>query len=144
MNDIEKAESYFMEGYSCSQSVLTAFAHRFGLDEKMALKIAGGFGGGMARLGNTCGAVSGAVMVLGLKFCPTVASEQESKDQLYQYIRTYIDEFKAKHDTITCRELIGYDMNDPDEREKASESGIFEDLCPKLVRTSAEILNNMI
>ena len=144
MNDVDQALSYFEEGFSCSQSVLTAFAHRFGLDEKLALKISGGFGGGIARLGNTCGAVSGAIMVLGLKYCPTDASDKESKDKLYELVQNYLNEFKSIHGSTTCRELVGYNINNPIEREKASEMGIFEEKCPKFVQDSAKIIEKMI
>lgn len=144
MTEIENAMSYFAKGYSCSQSVLTAFAPKIGLDEKLALKVAGGFGGGIGRLGNTCGAVSGAVMVLGLKYCPTKASDQAKKDEMYQLVRNFITEFEKLHKTTVCRDLIGYDISEPEERLKASESGAFENICPKLVQDAGEILTKML
>lgn len=144
MSEVEKAFSCFNKGYSCSQAILSTFGPKFGLEYNLAIRIAGGFGGGIARLGYTCGAVSGAIMVLGLKFSPLKASDQKNKDKTYDMIRTFINKFNSIHGSTACRELLDCDISTPEGRLKAIEKGLFQNLCPKLVRDSASILEELI
>ena len=91
---IDVASSRFSEGFSCSQSVLAAFAPEPGLDADAALRVSAAFGGGMGRAGGTCGAVTGALMVLGLRYGPTVA-DKVAKEQTYTQAREFIARFEA-------------------------------------------------
>jgi len=144
MNEVEKAILCFNKGYSCSQAILSTYGPKFGLEYNLAIRITGGFGGGIARLGYTCGAVSGAIMVLGLKYCPLKASDQKNKDKTYEMIRTFINKFNSIHGSIACRELLDCDISTPEGRLAALEKRLFQNLCPNLVRDSANILEELI
>lgn len=141
MERLERAASLFSEGFNCAQAVLGAFGPDLGLEPELALKVAGPFGGGMGRTGGTCGAVTGAVMALGLKFGPTRAGDEETKERAYGLVRKLIDEFKARNGSVLCKELLGCDLNlsTPEGRQRARASR-----CAKFVRDAAEILESLV
>jgi C_GCAxxG_C_C family probable redox protein len=143
-DSIDTAVNTFAEGFSCSQAVLSAFCEPLGLDRETALKIAQAFGGGIAEAGNICGAVSGAYMVIGLKYGRTRADDDAAKEKTYSLVKEFQKRFTAIHDSIICRELLGYRLDDPEERQKAFDEGLFENLCPKLVKSAAEILAEIL
>ncbi|MGN0595589.1 MAG: C-GCAxxG-C-C family protein [Hominimerdicola sp.] len=105
----QKAMELFKQGYNCSQSVIGAWAEEMGLDLETALKISSGFGGGIGRMREVCGAFSGAVMVLGLKYGNTIGSDAKAKGANYQLIQKFAQRFKEENgrNTIICRELLG-------------------------------------
>lgn len=144
MDQIECALTRFQEGLSCSQSVFSAFAEQFGLTVEIALKIASPFGGGMARMGETCGAVTGALMVIGLAYGHTSGEDRATKEEVYRLVNEFVSQFKARNGFIQCRELIGYDMCTPEKLQRAKESGVFDTICPRLVKDSAEIISMLI
>jgi C_GCAxxG_C_C family probable redox protein len=144
MNQVERAALRFEEGFSCSQSVFSAFAPQLGLDCKTALKVAGAFGGGMGRMGETCGAVTGAFMVIGLKHGRTEADDEEAKERTYELAREFARRFERRNGSIMCRELLGRDIGIPEQRMLAKEEGLFATLCSKFVRDAAEILEQIV
>ena len=144
MNEIERADAYFENGFSCSQSVFAAFAPQLGLEPETALKIAGPFGGGMGRMGEVCGAVTGAFMSIGLRHGRVSADDAETKERAYGLVREFADRFTQRHGSILCRELLGIDMSTPEGHEQVQESGICATLCPTLVRDAAEILGEIL
>ena len=121
--------------------MLTAFASEFGLSDEMALKIAAPFGAGMARLGKTCGAVTGGLMALGLKYGYTAP---EGRDAAYGIAQEFMRRFEERHGSLACRELIGFDIATPGSRALAQQSGVFESICPRLVRDAAEIVASLL
>ena len=137
----DTAASKFAQGFNCAQSVFAAFAPAFGLNETTALKIASPFGGGVARQGEICGAVSGALMVLGLKLG---SSHPEGKEETYRLSQEFLRVFKEKHGTLLCRELLGYNLSDPEAREQARQSGVLKTVCPFVVREAAGIVGQML
>ena len=144
MNNPERAVELFKEGYSCSQAVLAAFSEQFDLKKEMALRIAGAFGGGMGRMGETCGAVTGAIMVLGLKFGCVVAGDLNSRENAYAAVREFVHRFKGRNVSTLCRELLDCDISTPEGIKRAKEEGLIKKTCPKLVRDAAEILDQLI
>jgi C_GCAxxG_C_C family probable redox protein len=134
----------FDEGYACSQSVFSAYAPLFDLDPELALRIAAPFGGGMGRMGEVCGAVTGAFMVLGLKAGNTIAQDRASKERAYDLAREFAERFKARHGSILCRDLLGYALDTPEGLQAARASGILKELCPRLVQDSAEIVAELL
>ncbi len=140
MNDIETAVEYFNKGCSCSQAVLAAYGPKLGLDRESALKIASTFGGGIARTGQTCGAVTGALMALGLKYN---MDDPKAKDKSIALAREFLDKFKACNGSTTCRELVGYDVSTPEGFAYARENKLFGN-CGKFVRNAAEIVEDML
>ena len=141
---VDKALTSFKEGFACSQAVLLSFADDFGLDKNTALKLAAGFGGGMGRMGLTCGAVTGAYMVIGLKNGATTAQNKAAKEQTYQMVREFNDRFKARNHSLVCKELLKCDISLPAGFEEAKHKGLLNTTCPKLVRDAVEILEEML
>lgn len=141
---IDIARQRFREGYNCSQSVLLAFADEFALPPDLALRLAAPFGGGIGRTGDTCGAVTGALMVLGLRHGSTVASDQEAKDRQYQLARDLLAQFKRRHGSTLCRELLGCEIMTPEGRQRAHDRGLFDEICPRLVADAAELVSGFV
>ena len=144
MSRIEKALSQFATGCNCCQSITTAYGPDYSLDVQKALKIGAAFGGGMSRLGNTCGAVSGALMIIGMAFRNKDPEDTENKEFVYETGRRFLEQFMEIHGTVMCRDLIGIDMNDEQDLQRARETGIFEEKCPNFVKTAAELLENIL
>ena len=138
---IDIAIERFNGRYSCSQSVFSAFAPRYGLSDETALKIASPFGGGMARQGHVCGAVSGALMVLGLA---RGSADPQDKETIYQLSQEFMARFEALHTSMLCRELIGYDLSVPEQARAARDTGVTGQRCPAFVRSAAEILVELL
>jgi C_GCAxxG_C_C family probable redox protein len=144
MSNVQIAVASFTEGFSCSQAVLSALAPQLGLDCETALKVAGAFGGGMARMGLTCGAVTGALMVIGLKYGQVKAGDKEAKEKTYALVGEFVEQFKARHGSIACRELLGHDLGTPEGMRLIKEKGLLESLCPRLVKDATEIVEQIL
>jgi C_GCAxxG_C_C family probable redox protein len=145
MNNVECAVSCFNDGFSCSQAVLATYAELFGLDRDRALKVASAFGGGMGHLGETCGAVTGAFMVIGLKCGQTEdADDKETKKKTYRLVKVFAEKFKALNGSISCTELLGCDLSTPEGMKRAKEQNLFVTLCPTFVRDAAELLEELL
>ena len=140
---VEKSANYFKNGFNCSQAVLASFASDFGLSEEMALKIATQFGGG-ARKGEMCGAVSGALMVLGLKYGHYHWDVPEEKAKAYKIAEDFMNRFIAKKGTVVCRELLGYDVSNPEDMIKIKELDLFKKTCPEMIKCATEIVEQML
>ncbi|HOS40699.1 MAG TPA: C-GCAxxG-C-C family protein [Spirochaetota bacterium] len=144
MDKTEAAVQTFGAGFNCAQAVLGAFAPDAGLDADTAYAIATGFGAGLAYRGETCGAVSGAVMVLGLRYGWRGGDIAESRDRTVERVREFIRRFEGTHGTILCQDLLGMDVADPAALCKARERNLFRTLCPRYVRDAAAILEDML
>lgn len=143
MSKKEKAMSLFKEGYNCSQSVFGAFAEELGLDFETAVKISSSFGGGMGRMREVCGAVSGMFMAAGMKCGYSSPKDTQAKMNHYKLIQDLASEFKKNNGSIVCRELLGLEGKDnnyiPSERTKEYYK---KRPCAELVGEAAEILEN--
>ncbi len=146
MSEKDRAVELFKEGYNCSQSVFVAFCHRFGLDEETAKKISAGLGGGLGRMREVCGAVSGAAMVIGSICAGVDGKDSESKQKNYELVREFAGRFKGKNGSIICRELLGLDvkMEKSAEPEKRTAEYYKKRPCVELVADAAEILEQLI
>ena len=144
MSQVKCAVSCFQEGFSCAQAVFSAYGPQYGLDRELALKVAGAFGGGMGHMGHVCGAVTGAFMVIGLRYGKTRAEDNESRDKTYRLVQEFAERFEAHNGSIMCRELLGCDISTPAALEMAREKGLFETLCPRLVQDAAEIIEEIL
>jgi C_GCAxxG_C_C family probable redox protein len=111
-----------------------------GLDREQALKLAGAFGGGMARMGETCGVVTGSMMTIGLKHGKTKAADDEAKERTYRLVLEFIDRFKAKHGSIVCKELLDCDMSTPEGLQEFKDRQLIETHCARFVKDAAEML----
>jgi C_GCAxxG_C_C family probable redox protein len=124
--------------FNCAQTVFSLFAPELGIDEKTALKIASGFGGGMA-CAETCGAVTGAYMVIGMKH-GHATSNPNDKAKTKMLIRRFSEKFKQVHGSLICKQLTGFDISTPEGSAAAGEAGVFETRCPEFIKTSCNIL----
>jgi len=144
MTNNEKACTAFEEGFNCAQAVFATYAEQFGLDHEIALKIAGAFGGGMARMGDTCGAVTGAFMVIGLKHGKAEKKDDPARERTYKLTNEFTVRFKELHGSIMCRELINCNISTPEGLKQAQDEKIFKTICPKFVRDAGNILEQIL
>lgn len=140
---VEKAVEYYNHNFNCSQGVFTSFATEMGIDEKLALKLATNFGGG-GRKGELCGAVAGALMVLGLRCGHCDSGDMEGKTSAYAISTEFMNRFIKKNGYIVCRELLEYDLTKAEDKLIIEEQKLFRTFCPKMVESAAEILDEMI
>ena len=137
----EIAVTVFSQNFNCSQSVFSAFAPQFGLDRETALKLASPFGGGVARRGEICGAVTGALLALGLA---RGAKAPAGKEEIYRLSQEFMRLFEEKHSTILCRDLIDCDLSTPAGYQAATDKRVFTTICPALVRDAVEIVETLL
>ncbi len=138
-NRSETAVSRFKQGYNCAQSVFSVFAEELGLSRDQAMKVANGFGGGMARRGDTCGVLTGAMMAIGLARGSSEPDEAV-KQRVYAAIWDVLAEFRARQGATLCRDLLQCDLATEEGRKRAHETGITKTLCPELVATAVQIV----
>jgi len=141
---VEAAVGSFREGFNCSQAILSTYGGELGLEREFALKAAAAFGGGMGGLGEVCGAVTGAIVVIGLKYGYTESKDKETKAKTYARVRDFAGRFRSQHGAICCRDLLGCDLTTAEGMATARDKGLFTELCPRLVRTAAEILEDVL
>ena len=144
MSKAEETKKQFEKGFHCAPAILSTYSEQFGLDKALALKIACGFGAGIGRMGRTCGAVTGALMVIGLKHGQVNLADQESSQSTYTLVKEFINRFTTIHGSIECKELIGYDLSDSSELSLARDSGVFQKKCPGFVYDAACILEDVL
>ena len=136
MSEINEAVKLFNSGYVCSQAVFAAFSPKLGLEKNQALKIGACFGSGM-RKGEVCGACTGALMVLGLKYGESKAMSNEACER-------FLDEFKKENGSYICNDLLGCDITTKEGVEFPTENKLFKELCPKMVESAAKITEKII
>jgi len=144
MSDSKNARKKFAHGLNCSQSIIAQYADRYQLDVSTACKLATGFGGGMGRMGNACGALTGAYLVLGLEYGSESAAQKEKKDQTYEKIQTFTQEFEQRNGACNCRDLLGCDISTKEGYQQAKEQGLTQSKCPGFVENAVQILDEMI
>ena len=135
----EKASTLFLKGYNCSQSVLLAMSEHWGLKNDFVPKIATGFGGGIGRCGSVCGALTGGVMALSVRY-GTNEPSVEKRLQTYELSRKFFEQFEKRNNGVLCRDLIGYTLSNPNEQKKAREENVFQKKCARYVENAVTIL----
>jgi C_GCAxxG_C_C family probable redox protein len=143
MSKAEDAALCFGSGFNCSQAVFSAFSEDIGMSREDALKTACAFGAGMGRMGATCGAVTGAFMVLGLKYGKYKEGDDAAKEKTYALTQEFAKRFSARNGTIVCKELLGLEIGTPEGAKTFKEKGYHAARCTKYVRDAAEILEEM-
>jgi len=137
----DTAVDKFFHGFNCAQAIVYAFSDDLAIDKNTALKIATGLGAGMGRKQEVCGAVSGGIMVIGLKYGRGENDERKVMDAAYVRVRELMDRFVEKHGTFICRELVGNCKLTTDEGQKLyRENALLHTVCGPCVRTLADIL----
>ena len=138
------AVELFNKGFNCAQAVLSSHSEEYGLDTTFAKKIGCAFIGGLANNGEVCGAVVGALMLIGLKYGQYKEGDIDSKENTQKITNIYIQKFKKKYGTIICRELLKYDISIEEEAQKARDAGVFNTLCPLFVKKSVELVEEIL
>ena len=143
MNKSEKAVQTFDGGLNCAQSVLTPFLEKLNIDKSTVLKLSSGFGAGMGRLQETCGAMTGAYMVLGLKY-GKYQPDDDSNEKVVELIQEFTKRFKNEHQHTTCRDLLNCDLNTEEGQAYVEQNNLHEEVCSKCVGDSVKILEDLI
>lgn len=136
MNYVEEAVQLFEDGYMCSQAVLAVFCEEFGLSREQAFKISISFGSGM-RKGEVCGACTGAIMALGLKY-------GENKSKSDEMCVKFLDSFEKENGSYICRDLLDCDIRTEEGIKYAIDNNLFKEICPKMVESAAKIAQELI
>ena len=140
--DADQVVALHQEGKTnCSQAMLLVYGKYFGVPEDLAMKVASGFGGGMGGMGKTCGAVSGAIAVLGLTY---EIGNPGAKASVYALVKEFTKRFIARHGSIICNDLLGHDVNTPEGMQIIREKKLFTTVCSMADRSAAEILEEIL
>jgi C_GCAxxG_C_C family probable redox protein len=141
----KQAMELFQQGYNCAQAVFAAFSEELGMDFEMSLRLSSSFGGGMGRLREVCGAVSGMFAVAGMKCGYTDPKDNRAKTAHYKLIQELAGKFKAKHHSIICRELLGlHDRSDDPAPELRTKEYYEKRPCAELVGFAARLTEELI
>ena len=141
----EKAMNYIKEGFNCSQSVVLAYSDMLDADESFLLKLSSSFGGGLGRLREVCGAVSGMAIVTGILYGYDDSSSKEDKAEHYKRIQELAHEFEKRNGSIVCRELLGLNVKHDEPTPEARTAEYYKKRpCVELVGDAAEILEEYI
>ncbi len=139
----EHAKLRFLESMNCSQAILETYAPEFGMSVENARKVAAAFAGGMG-MGSECGAVTGAFMVIGMKYGKTRDDDSRADSETFKRLAEFVKEFKAKHGHIECSVLLETDMGTPEGVKEAAGKGHFTNRCPAFVKTAALLLEKAL
>jgi C_GCAxxG_C_C family probable redox protein len=143
MTRSEKALKFYSQGFNCAQSVIASFADILELDEEKAVRIASGFGGGMGAQ-ETCGAATGAYMVIGFMRGKLHNGTEVSNEESTQLVQEFSKRFSEIHKSTNCRVLIKFDLNSEKEREEAKKKDVFNTKCTLFVASAVEILEDIL
>ena len=135
----------FLAGYNCAQAVLYSFCDDLHFDKDTALRLASGFGAGMARKQGTCGAITGGIIAIGLKHGRGEGQDRTLTEETYRKVRELMWQFESKHGTSICRTLLnGCDLNTPDGQRYFKENDLLNKTCKGCVKTVGETLDNIL
>ena len=137
------AAELFLEGYNCAQAVAVAFTDLTGMDKKEAAKLAAPFGGGMGRMREVCGAVSGMFMVLGALYGYDNSDADDKKKALYKQVQELAEQFRAENGSIICRDILKNPPSDPNPSPRTAEY-YAKRPCAKMVMTAARLMDAFI
>lgn len=145
MDRTEQAVAKFVGGFNCAQSVLFSFCNDLGLDQDKALKLACGFGAGMGRKEEVCGAVSGGILVISAKYGRGENDDRKSTETTYSKIRELMDKFSQKHGTYLCRRLLdGCELTTEEGQKRYIGNDYFNKICKPCVKSVVEILESLL
>ncbi len=144
MNKSKEATKIFDRGFNCAQSVLYTYGKEFFKEDSLALKLASGFGAGISYRGEMCGAVSGALMAIGLHCGYSDVSEADAKELSNKIIKEFLKEFEKQNKSVYCKQLLKTDISKAEGLEYARENGLFETICPKLIESSSNLLESLL
>ncbi len=140
----EKAITNFRSGLNCAQAVLTAFSEDMSFDGDFAIGVACGFGGGMGRLQETCGAATGSFMVMGIHNCRKYTDNKERKEETYAMVQEFSKKFTALHGTLNCRALLNCDLKTEEGHQYWKDNNLSEVVCEKCIADAVEIIEEIL
>jgi C_GCAxxG_C_C family probable redox protein len=140
----EKAIESFRDGLNCAQAVLTGYADELNFDNNMALGISCGFGGGMGRLQETCGAVTGSYMVLGIYNSLRYPDNKTRKEETYTMVQKFSARFRQLNGSTDCRALLNCDLKTEEGNRFAKENNLFGTVCEKCISDSFGIIDDLV
>jgi len=140
----EKAISSFRSGLNCAQAVLTAYTDELNIDKGLSLSVACGFGGGMGRLQETCGAVTGSFMVMGVFNCRKYSDNKERKEKTYAMVQEFSRRFKEIYGTTDCIDLMKCDLNTEEGQRYVKDNNLHEVVCEKCIADSVKIIGEIM
>jgi C_GCAxxG_C_C family probable redox protein len=143
MSKQETAKKKFDSGFNCAQSVLTPFARQMNIDVDMALKIASGFGAGMGRTQGTCGALTGAYMVLGLKYGKQMPDD-DSNDKVAGMIQDLTHKFESEHGFTNCKDLLNVDLTTNKGQDAFAKNNLHSTVCTLCVNSAVDLLEKIL
>lgn len=143
MTHTEKAVNYFSQKLHCSQSVLASFADECGITEEQAIKLGSCFGTGM-RKGEVCGAVTGALMVLGLLYGLNKAGDADGRQRANKVNDLMMNRFKEKCGSYLCNDLLGCDVSTKEGVQYCLDNKLFTEFCPRMVAAAVEVVERII
>ena len=138
---VEEAVACFNNRFNCAQAILSTYCEEFGLDKETAFKVSCGLGAGMGRLQETCGAVSGAYLLIGLMHGKYTIDGDPAKEKTYALVQEFARRFEERNNTTKCRDLLEIDLINDDKRAIAEQ---VAKVCPKMVQDAAEIIEEML
>ncbi len=141
---VDQALQCFRETFNCSQAIVSTYGPGLGLTRELSLKVAAGFGGGIARTGEACGVVTGAIMVIGLAYGRTKVEDKRAPEKTNEVSLAFLERFKRRHYTVLCRDLLGCDPGSPEGTEFAKKNNLREHLCSTFVKDAALILEELL
>lgn len=141
----QKAKDLFLEGYNCAQSMLGAYCDEAGIDFEQAIKLTASFGGGMGRLREVCGAVTGMFMIAGLKYGYTSSNDDETKAKHYELIQSLAKQFKEENGSIICRDLLELgEVEQGPVPDKRTADYYQHRRCAQLIENAGKMLDELI
>ena len=140
----DKAIVTFRSGLNCAQAILTAYSDGLSFDNTLALNVSCGFGGGMGRLQETCGAVTGSFMVLGIYNSGKYTDNKDRKEATYSMIQKFSDKFKSIHGSTDCKSLLNCDLKTEEGQQYMKENKLIERVCEKCISDSIEIIEELL
>ena len=140
----DQAAEMYKNGFNCAQAVFATYAEEFGIERTSALKLSCGFGAGMGRRQEVCGAVSGAILLIGAKYGKTIREDNAANDLTYKLVRELSEKFIAKHGSSSCKELLGCNLLTPEGQQFYKENNFRDLKCATYVHDAAELAETML
>ena len=144
MSKVELVLCRFKDDLDCAQAILSTYGPELGLDSEIAIKLTDAFTGGIGHMGETCGAVTGAFMVLGLKYGERATGYQSANKKTHSLVKEFINRFTSRNGSIVCKELLGCDISNSEVLNSEKTKNLFKTACPKYLQNAAEIIEELL
>jgi C_GCAxxG_C_C family probable redox protein len=141
---VQRALKNFGAGFNCAQAVLSAYSRELGLKPETGHRVSQSFGAGISRMAGPCGAVTGALMVIGLKYGKTKARDEPAKEKTYALAQEFVRRFRAKHGSMTCLGLLGHHIGTPRGMKALQKMNFHKNICPKYVKDAVLLLDKLL